>query len=75
MVFAVQFFVPLKNYLEINLMEDPIVAEVRDIRKKIESENGNDWDKLEKYLLKNQKKHKDKLYSGSPKSLPKQVVL
>ena len=75
MVFAVQFFVPLKNYLEINLMEDLIVAEVRDIRKKIESENGNDWDKLEKYLLKNQKRHKDKLYSGFPKSLPKQVVV
>ena len=34
-------------------MEDTIVAEVRAIREKIESENGNDWDQLEKYLLKN----------------------
>jgi len=56
-------------------MKDPIVDEVRDIRKKIEAENGNNWDQLEKYLLKIQQNHKDKLYSGSPKSFPKQVVV
>ncbi len=52
-------------------MEDTIVAEVRAIRKKIEDENGNDWDQLEKYILKKQKKHKDKLYSGLPNEIGK----
>ena len=56
-------------------MKDQIVDEVRDIRKIIEAENGNDWDQLENYFLNTQKQHKDKLYSGFPKSIPKQVVV
>lgn len=55
-------------------MKDKIIEKVRDIRKKIESENGNNWDQLEKYLLKNQQNHKDKLYSGSPKLFSKQAA-
>jgi hypothetical protein len=56
-------------------MKDPIVDEVRDIRKKIEVENGNNWDQLEKYLLKIQQNHKDKLYTGFPNSIPKKVTV
>jgi hypothetical protein len=56
-------------------MKDLIVEEVRKVRKKIEAENGKNWIQLEKYLLKSQKKHKDKLYSGSPNLFTKQVAL
>ena len=56
-------------------MKDRIVDEVRNIRKAIEDENGNDWDQLEKYLLETQVRHKTKLYRGVPKSLPKRLVI
>jgi len=33
-------------------MKDPIVEEVRRVRKKIEAEHGNDWDCLPRHLIR-----------------------
>lgn len=55
-------------------MRDKLVDEIRKIRKEIESENGNDWNKLKNYFNKIQNRHKDKLYRGAPKSLSKRDV-
>ncbi|MCH7919644.1 MAG: hypothetical protein IIC50_16870 [Planctomycetes bacterium] len=51
-------------------MTDPIVAEVRRIRKEIEAEPGGDWDALERHLMESQKKRSDNLMTYSPKRLP-----
>ncbi|MCH8125863.1 hypothetical protein IIC38_07875 [candidate division KSB1 bacterium] len=55
-------------------MKDKIVDEVRKIRKEIESENNDNWDQLLTYFEERQKRHKNKLYKGAPKSLPKRDV-
>ena len=56
------------------MVKDTIVEEVRTIRKQIENENNNDWDTLERFLIKKQKKHASKLYKGNPKKLVKSKV-
>jgi len=46
-----------------------IVKKVRKIRKEIDSEF-KDWETIERYFKKNQKRHKTKLYKGKPNYLP-----
>ncbi|MCK4312180.1 MAG: hypothetical protein KAW88_05540 [Candidatus Cloacimonetes bacterium] len=55
-------------------MKDKIINEVRKIRIEIESEKKADWNNIEKYFSDKQKKHKDKLYKGKPKSLPARYI-
>jgi len=55
-------------------MKDKIVKQVRKIRQEIDSEIKGDWDKIEDYYKKKQISHKDKLYKGTPKKLPKRDV-
>jgi hypothetical protein len=35
-------------------MNDPIVEQVRRVRKKIEADHGDDWDSLARYLIEKQ---------------------
>ena len=52
-------------------MKDTLVDEVRRTRKQIEAEHGNDWNELEAYLKTIGNRHKEKLYRGSPRPIPK----
>ena len=54
--------------------KDPIVEEVRRIRKPIESELNNDWKALESHFIRAQQSHKDRLVTGKPKQLPERGV-
>ena len=51
-------------------MKDPIVDEVRRVRKKIEADHGNDWDALARHLIEKQKASSSKAVSYPPKKLP-----
>ena len=51
-------------------MTDPIIEEVRRIRKEIESENHNDWNTIEKYLLEKQTKRPKRQVTYQPQKLP-----
>ncbi len=55
-------------------MKDPIVEEVRRVRKKIESDLGNDWDTLTRHLIDRQKSLSPKVVSYAPKPLPDRDV-
>jgi len=55
-------------------MKDPIVEEVRRIRKEIESENHNDWDTIEKYLCEKQARRPSLPLTYSPNKLPNRGV-
>jgi predicted GIY-YIG superfamily endonuclease len=55
-------------------MQDEIVTEVRKIRREIESENKNDWVEIERSFKEMQKRHKTRLYKGTPKPLPARHV-
>ena len=50
-------------------MKDPIVEQVRQVRKKIEADHGNDWDRLTRYLIERQKASSAKVVSYPPKKL------
>ncbi len=52
-------------------MKDPIIKEVRENRKQIEANCGNNWKSLEKYFGDLQSEHKVKTYSGKPKRILK----
>lgn len=56
-------------------MKDKIIDEVRKVRKEIESESKYDWIQIEKSFREMQNRHKSKLYSGTPKSLPARDVV
>ena len=56
------------------MFKDTIVEEVRKTRKEIENENNNNWETLETFLLKKQRKHKNRLYKGRPKKMIKSKV-
>jgi hypothetical protein len=56
-------------------MKDPIVAEVREIRREIETENKGDWEQLEGYFKNKQERHKKRIYKGKPKPLPVRNVV
>ena len=49
------------------MFNDPIVEEVRRIRREIEAECGNDPVRFRKYLRDLQDRYKDRLYYGKPK--------
>lgn len=55
------------------MFRDPIVEEVRKVRREIEAACDNDWDKLFDYYLNVQKElsKTHKIVSGSPKPLVK----
>jgi hypothetical protein len=55
-------------------MKDPIIEEVRRIRKKIEAEHGNDWDSLVRHLVERQKASSAKVVSYQRKKLPDRDV-
>lgn len=50
-------------------MKDPIVEEVRRVRKKIEAEHGNDWDAIARHLIEKQKTSSVKVVSYPAKEL------
>ena len=51
-------------------MTDPIIQEVRRIRKQIEEENHNDWKALDQYFRAKQKERKNQQVTSKPKELP-----
>jgi hypothetical protein len=51
------------------MIRDPIVEEVREVRRQIEAECDNDWNKLIHYYRQVQEKATAPLYRGSPKRL------
>lgn len=55
-------------------MKDPIIEEVRRIRKEIESQNNNDWDKLEAYFVEKQVKRTEPPVTYNPQRLPDRGV-
>ena len=55
-------------------MIDPIVDEVRCVRKMIEAEQGDDWDRLFRHLIEKQKTQHGKVVSYPPKKLPDRDV-
>jgi hypothetical protein len=55
-------------------MKDPIIEEVRRVRKKIEADHGNDWDSLVRHLLKRQNTSSAKTVSYPLKKLPDRHV-
>lgn len=55
------------------MLKDTIIEEVRLIRKEIEKEHNN-WEKIEKYFCKLQKRHEKKMFSGKPQIISKEKV-
>jgi hypothetical protein len=55
-------------------MKDPIIEEVRKVRKKIEADHGDDWDSLARYLIEKQNASSAKVVSYPPKRLPDRDV-
>ena len=55
-------------------MTDPIIQEVRRIRKQIEEENHNDWKALEQYFRTKQKERENQPVTYKPKTLPNRGV-
>ena len=56
-------------------MKDPIVEEVRRIRKEIETENCNDWDTIEKYIIEKQARRPSQPVAYRPQKLPDRDVV
>jgi hypothetical protein len=56
------------------MKNDPIVDEVRKVRKEIENESGNNWDELGSFLINKQKQNKKKLYFNHPQKLVRSKV-
>lgn len=55
-------------------MKDPIIEEVRRVRKKIEADHGNDWEVLARHLIERQKASSTHIVSYPPKKLPDRGV-
>ena len=55
-------------------MKDPIVDEVRFIRKQIEANHNNDWDSLVRYLIEKQNASSRKKVSFQPRKIPDRGV-
>jgi len=51
------------------MIDDPIVEEVRNIRRQMMTECGNDVDAFEQDLLESQKRHKDRLVRRGPRRI------
>jgi hypothetical protein len=48
------------------MYDDPIIQEIREIRRQIEGECGNDPAQYADFILREQAKHKDRLVCGKP---------
>lgn len=55
-------------------MKDPIIEEVRRVRKEIESEHKDDWDDLVRYLIEREKASSAKQVCYRPRQLPDRGV-
>ncbi len=55
-------------------MKDPIVEEIREIRRKIEAENNGDFKQLFLKISESQKKYSDKIVSRKPRSLSQKKI-
>ena len=55
-------------------MKNPIIEEVRRVRKKIEADHGNNWDALARHLIEKQNASSAKLVCYPPKRLPDRGV-
>jgi len=55
-------------------MQDPIIDDIRKIRKEIEEDFQNDPQKHLKHVQEAQKKHGEKLVSRKPRLIPKKVA-
>ena len=53
------------------IMRDPIIEEIRNIRKQIEKECANDWNSLQKHFSALHAAHKVKTFTGKPKKILK----
>ncbi|MBM3333851.1 hypothetical protein FJY63_04245 [Candidatus Sumerlaeota bacterium] len=56
-------------------MEDPIVEEIRSIRRQIEEEHGNDMDRLLEHVYEEQRKHPERFVRRKPRPLVRQTVV
>jgi hypothetical protein len=56
------------------MTQDPIVEEVRQVRKKIEADHGNDWEALTRHLIERQNASSAKVVSYPPRKLPDRGV-
>ncbi len=54
---------------------DPIIAELRRVRREIEAEHGGDWDALERYFVDKQGKAAEKQVAFKPKKLPQRKAM
>ncbi len=55
-------------------MKDPIVEEIREIRRKIEAENNGDFKQLFLKISESQKKYSDKIVSRKPRFLSQKKI-
>jgi hypothetical protein len=55
-------------------MKDPIVEEIRRVRRQIEADHGNDWDALARHLIEPQNASSAKVVSYPFKKLPDRGV-
>jgi hypothetical protein len=55
-------------------MKDPIIEEVRRIRKKIETDHDNNWDSLVRHLIERQNVSSAKVVSYQRRKLPDRDV-
>jgi hypothetical protein len=55
-------------------MKDPIIDEVRRIRKKIEADHDNNWDSLVRHLIERQNASSAKVVSYRRRKLPDRDV-
>jgi hypothetical protein len=66
---------PRRTHRRKPVISDPIIDEVRRVRKEIEAEHGNDWQALERYFMDKQESSPEKKVAYKPKKLPKQRTL
>ncbi len=55
-------------------MKDPIVEEIREIRRQIEAENNGDFKQFFQKISESQKKHSDKIVSRKPRILSRKEI-
>ncbi len=55
-------------------MKDPIVEEIREIRRQIEAENNDDFKHLFQKISESQKKHSNKIVSRKPRILSQKKI-
>ncbi len=55
-------------------MKDPIVEEIREIRRQIEAENNGDFKQLFQKISESQKKHSDKIISRKPRIFSRKKI-